>query len=263
MLRASLFWGVMLILVGALLGLQAGGMIEGSIWGYVWGVFLLGAGLWLLLGAFRSPASHPDGKGVSIDRKDAGRANLRFEYGAGSLVLRGGAPVDKVLEGSSGVAMDLSVNYVADEARIKVASGPSWIPFLGPDEGAWTFQLNEEMPLDISVASGASSADLDLTHVKVHSVRVETGASMVKLMLPEAAGETRVDIQGGASTFDVTLPPGVEGRVDVRQGASAIDIDEARFPRVGMNQYESAGYSSGANRAEIVLSTGAAKVNVR
>jgi hypothetical protein len=86
---------------------------------------------------------------------------------------------------------------------------------------------------------------------------------MVKLVLPEAAGETRVDIQGGASTFDLTLPPGVEGRVDVRQGASAIDIDEARFPRIGMNQYESTGYASGANRADIVLSTGAAKINVR
>lgn len=263
MLRASLFWGMMLILVGALLGLQAAGIITGNIWGYMWGVFLLGAGLWLLLGAFRSPASHSEGKGVSIDRKNAGRASIRFEYGAASLILRGGAPAEKVLEGSSGVAMDLSVNYVADEARIKVASGPSWIPFLGPDGGAWTFQLNEEIPLDISVASGASSADLDLTHVKARSVRFEVGASLVKLVLPEAAGDTKVEIQGGASTFDLTLPPGVEGRVDVRQGASAIDIDEVRFPRVGMNQYESAGYASAANRADIVLNTGAARINIR
>ena len=263
MLRASLFWGMMLILVGVLLGLQAAGIIAGDIWGYIWGLFLFGAGLWLVSSAFYNPASHPDGSGVSVARKDAGHASIRFEYGAGSLVVRGGAPPDKVMEGSSGVAMDLKVSYVADEARVKVSTGPSWSPFLGPDEGAWTFQLNGEMPLDIRVASGASSADLDLTGVKAQSVRFETGASSVKLLLPEAAGETRVEIQGGASSFDVTLPPGVEGRVNIRQGASAINLDEARFAQVGMNLYETAGYAAAANRADILLNTGAARINIR
>jgi hypothetical protein len=263
MLRASLFWGMMLILVGVLLGLQTAGIIAGDIWGYIWGLFLLGAGVWLISNAFYNPASRRAGSGISIDRKDAGRANIRFEYGAGSLVVRGGAPMDKVIEGSSGVAMDVKVSYVADEARVKVSTGPSWIPFLGPDEGTWVFQLNEEIPLDIRVACGASSANLDLTGVKAHSVRFETGASSVKLLLPEAAGETRVEIEGGASSFDVTLPPGVEGRVNIRQGASAINLDEARFAQVGMNQYETAGYASAANRADIVLNTGAARINIR
>jgi len=263
MLRASFFWGIMLILVGVLLGLQAAGIIAGNIWGYMWGLFLLGAGLWLLSSAFYSPGSHRAGSGVSIDRKDAGRANIRFEYGAGALVVRGGAPIDKVIEGSSGVAMDVKVSYVADEARVRVSTGPSWIPFLGPDEGAWVFQLNGEMPLDIHVACGASSADMDLTGVKAHRVRFETGASTVKLVLPESAGETRVEIAGGASSFDVTLPPAVEGRVDIRQGASAINLDEARFAQVGMNQYETAGYASATNRADIVLNTGAARINIR
>jgi hypothetical protein len=55
MLRASLFFGLMLILVGILLGLQAAGFITGNIWGYLWGIFLLGAGLWLILSAYRAP----------------------------------------------------------------------------------------------------------------------------------------------------------------------------------------------------------------
>jgi len=259
MLRASLFWGLMLILVGLLLGLQAAGIITGSIWGYIWGLFLLGAGLWLISNAFYNPASHRAGSGISIDRKDAAQANIRFEYGAGALVVRGGAPADKVIEGSSGVAMDVDASYVGDEARVKVSTGPSWIPFLGPD----VFQLNGEIPIDLRVSCGASTADFDLTGVKARSVRFETGASTVKLLLPDSAGETRVEIQGGASSFDLTLPPGVEGRVDIRQGASAINVDETRFPQAGFNQYESTGYASAANRAEIVLNTGAARINIR
>jgi hypothetical protein len=263
MLRASLFWGLMLILVGLLLGLQAAGIIAGNIWGYIWGLFLLGAGLWLLTTAFYNPASHKGGSGVSIDRKDATHANIRFDYGAGALVVRGGAPPDRVIEGSAGTAMDVDVKYVADEARVHVSAGPSWLPFLGPDEGSWVFQLNGEIPLDIRVSCGASTADFDLTGVKARSLRFETGASSVKLLLPEAAGETRVDIEGGASSFDVTFPQGLEGRVDVQQGANALNLDQARFPQVGMNLYETAGYASAANRAEIVLRTGAARINIR
>lgn len=263
MLRASLFWGLMLIIVGLLLGLQTAGIIAGSIWGYIWGVFLLGAGIWLLLTGFRTPREYKSGTGASIDRRDAARASLRFEYGAGSLVLRGGAPADKIIEGSASVAMDLSVHYDDDEARVKFSAGASWLPFLGPDEGAWVFQLNREIPLDIRVSCGASSAEIDMTGVNLKSIRFETGASKVKLLLPEAAGQTRVDIEGGASTFDVVVPEGVEASIHVQQGASAITVDESRFPSVGWNRYESAGYASATNRAEIVLNTGAAKIDIR
>lgn len=102
-----------------------------------------------------------------------------------------------------------------------------------------------------------------MTGVNLKSIRFETGASKVKLLLPEAAGQTRVDIEGGASTFDVVVPEGVEASIHVQQGASAITVDESRFPSVGWNRYESAGYASATNRAEIVLNTGAAKIDIR
>jgi hypothetical protein len=263
MLRASLFWGLMLIVVGLLLGMQAAGLITGSVWGYLWGVFLLGAGIWMISSAYYNPKKHRAGKGVSVNRNEATRANLRFEYGAGALVVRGGAPGDKVLEGSAGAGMDLHVEYVADEARVKISNGPSWIPFLGPDEGAWVYQLNEEIPIEIRVSSGASTADFDLTGVKLQSIRFETGASTVKLVLPSGMGQTRVEMQGGASSFDVTVPQGVEALVKIEQGASAINIDEARFPQVAAGRYQSGGYESAKSRVEMLLNAGAAKISIR
>lgn len=263
MLRASLFWGLMLIIVGLLLGLQAAGIITGSVWGYLWGIFLLGAGIWMISSAFYDPKKHSAGKGVSVKRNQATKANIRFEYGAGALVVRGGAPADSVLEGSSGVGMDLNVEYVADEARVKVSNGPSWIPFLGPDEGAWVYQLNNEMPMDIRVSSGASSADFDLTGVRLQSIRFETGASTLKLVLPSGAGHTRVEMQGGASSFDINVPQGVEAFIRIEQGASAIDVDEGRFPQVAVGRYQSGGYETATNRVEMLLNAGAAKISIR
>jgi hypothetical protein len=263
MLRASLFWGLMLVIVGLLLGAQAAGIISGSIWGYIWGVFLLGSGVWLLITGFRAPREYKPGSGTSVARRDATHASLRFDYGAGSLVVRGGAPADKIMEGSSGTAMDLHVDYVGDEAIVKFSAGPSWLPFLGPDEGAWVFQVNREIPLDVRMSGGACTADFDMTGVKLRSIRFETGASRIKLLLPEAAGETKVSVEGGASLFELIVPQGVEARVDVEQGASAINIDETHFPNVGASRYESAGYATATNRAEIVLSTGAARIEIR
>jgi hypothetical protein len=253
----------MLILVGILLGLQAAGFITGNIWGYLWGIFLLGAGLWLILSAYRAPKEYQPGQGTSIERKDAARASLRFDYGAGSLVVRGGARADKIIEGSSAAALEVGVSYVGDEAQVKVSGGVSWIPFLGPDEGAWIFLVNREIPIDIRVNAGASTAEFDMTGVMLKSIRFETGAMHIKLLLPDGAGETRVSLEGGATSYELVVPQNVAARVDIHQGASAVDVDESEFPPAGANRYESPDYGTASNRAEIVLASAAARTSIR
>jgi hypothetical protein len=53
MFKSALFWGILLIVFGVLLGLQAAGFITQSIWGYFWGVFLVFLGVWVIWGMTR------------------------------------------------------------------------------------------------------------------------------------------------------------------------------------------------------------------
>ena len=50
-LRGSLFWGIVLILLAALLLSSQQGWIKGDIFGYFWPVVVILFGIWLLIGA--------------------------------------------------------------------------------------------------------------------------------------------------------------------------------------------------------------------
>ena len=124
----------------------------------------------------------------------------------------------------------LQSEYLDDKVIVQVNAGPSFIPFLGPDGWSWRFRLNNDLPMTLKFESGASSIDLDLTDIKVSHLKVETGASSSKIVLPAHAGKTLVEVEGGAASFDIRVPEGVAARVRVAQGASSVRVDEKRFP---------------------------------
>ena len=261
MSRTALFWGIALILLGGILGLQAAGVISGSAWGYIWAVFLIFLGIWVISSIYYRP-KFEEGMQIAVARKDARKAELSFDFGAASLIVRGGAAPNMVLEGLSGAALDLKSDYSSDQVAIHVNAGPSFIPFLSPEGGAWRFRLNGEIPMTLKLDSGASSIDLDLSELQVSRVTLETGASSSKIVLPAHAGKTELVIEGGAATFDIRVPEGVALRVRVLQGASSVHIDEKRFPITSAGHYQSPDFETAVNRAEVLLNAGAASFDI-
>ena len=88
-------------------------------------------------------------------------------------------------------------------------------------------------------------------------------ASSTKVSLPANAGNTRVDIDSGASSLILHVPSGVAARIRVKSGIASINIDSNRFPRQEGGLYESADYASAANRADITIDTGVGSVEIK
>jgi len=261
MSRTALFWGIAFILLGGVMGLQAAGVISGSVWGYIWGVLLIFLGIWVISSIYYKP-KFDEAHRITVSRKNARQADLKFDFGAASLVVLGGASPDTVLEGLSGTTLDLRTEYLDDRVAVQVNAGPSFIPFLGPEGWSWRFKLNNDLPMTLKFESGASSIDLDLSDLKVSQLRVETGASSSKIVLPAHAGKTLVELEGGAASFDIQVPEGVAARVRVAQGASSVRVDEKRFPITSSGQFQSPDYDTAQNSAEIVLNAGAGSFNI-
>lgn len=262
MSRSALFWGILLIAAGSLLGLQAAGIIEKLNWGYVFGVALICAGLLVVLGAFRTPKLD-ENQAVSVLVGSASEAHVNFELGASSLIVSGGASPDHVLEGTSGTALSINATTEGDLVNVSVEAGPSFIPFLGPEGGAWVFKLNSSLPMSIELEGGASSYDLDLTDLKLSRLEIESGASSAKIVCPANAGKTFIKIDGGAASFEVRVPDGVAAQIRVDQGATALSIDETRFPVNRNGYYESADYDNAKNRVEIQANLGAGSLTIK
>jgi hypothetical protein len=261
MRRSELFWGSLLVLLGILFFLRTAGILTGDVFSWFWPFCIIALGLWVLFGRFTSHMDFNKAEQFSIPLQGAREARLSIDHGAGHIELSAGANAGDFLTGLSGVAMDHSSRLDGDKLEVKIDAGPSFMPFFGPDGGAWQFRLNPDLPTSIDIDAGASRLDLDLRDLQVKYLSFDGGASRIALTLPARVENMVADIEAGAASIDLTVPQGVGLRLRLKSIGRA-RIDETRFmPREG-NIYQSADYDTAKYRAEVTIEGGATSVTV-
>jgi hypothetical protein len=260
--RSNIFWGLLLVILAALLLLRAMGNLPGNVWDYFWPAALILVGLWMIIGyLFRNQAALPEN--VSLSLGDARSVSFKLEHGAGKLNLHAGAAAGSALSGSCRGGLEIKSESTGDRLEVKLRP-PSqfweWSPGRGLD---WDLALTGEVPLKLKINSGASSAVLDLTDLLVTALKLETGASSTEITMPARAGNTLADINAGVASLKIVIPAGVAARIRVKSGMTAVQVDTARFPRLEGDVYQSADYASANNRADITLEAGVGSVDIR
>jgi hypothetical protein len=268
MRKSSLFWGGILIVIGALLLLNNLGVLDVNLWSLIWPLFLIALGLWILWGFVAGPRS-VEAKEVAIPLEGAGRARVRIRHGAGRLHVSTGAGPGELVTGTFGGGLDYRMRRDGDmlDVEMRVPSDgfpPFFMPWNWGPGGAldWSFGLNSEIPLSLDLETGASDTRLDLTDLRVTDLRLKTGASATDLTLPANAGHTRVDIGAGVASVNIRVPSGVAARIRVKGGLAAITVDQNRFPRMG-DTYQSTDYDTAPNKVDIDIETGVGSIDVR
>ncbi len=259
MKRDNLFWGTALILLGVLFFLQTQGYIR-NIFPFLWPLALILIGVWIMLGVFWTP-THSEEETFLVPLGTAKSARFKFSHGAGQIEITGGAPTGQALVGSSAVGMNQENRLEGDRLEVKVEAGPSFLPFLGPSQGVWRFQLTQEIPLTLIVEAGASSLNIDLQDVLASRVELNTGASSSNVTVP-ARGVSLLDIEAGAASVNVRVPAATAARIRVEEGVNSVHVDTNRFSRLDSGFYQSSGYETAADRAEINIEAGLGSVNV-
>ena len=260
MKRDNIFWGSVLILLGALFFLQRGGVIP-SIVPYLWPLALILFGGWLILSVYWRPQASESEK-FDVALQNAKSVRYKFSHGAGQIVINGGAPLGKALVGSSAVGMNEKTHLDGDRLEVRVDAGASFIPFVGPADGTWRFQVTNEVPVTLKVETGASQLDMDLTNVLASHIELETGASSSNVTMP-ARGASLLDLEAGAASINISIPAGVAGRVRIKEGLTSLNVDTNRFPQVDSRLYQSADYDTAANRAEVSVEAGLGSITIK
>jgi hypothetical protein len=260
MRRGELFWGPLLIILGLLFFLKTAGYLVGDVFGWFWPLLVIAVGAWVLAGAF-SRSRYETAEKFSVPLQGAQRGVLAIHHGAGRIDLRAGASPGDFLTGVSGMGMKQSTRLNDGTLEVTIEAGPSFLPFIGPESGAWEYRLSNEVPLTIKVEAGASRLDLDLTDLRVTDLSFDGGASSMNVSLPARVEHVHVDIDAGAAHIDLRVPEGVALRF---RGTSvgSLEVDESRFPRRESGLYQSADYDSAAYHADVTLDGGATSVRV-
>jgi len=260
MKRDNIFWGSALILVGLLLYLQTQGIIT-NIFQYLWPLALIFVGGWMILSVYWKPSSSPDDL-FSIPLGVAQSVKYNFSHGVGQLEISGGAPSGQAIIGTSATGMNRKSRLNGDRLEVRVEAGPSFLPFIGPSEGTWRFQLPQDIPVSLTVEAGASSLNIDLKDVLATSLTLKTGASSTNVTMP-ARGVSLVDVEGGAASIYVRIPEMTAARIRVKEGVTAVNVDTNRFPRLDSGLYQSPNFDTSPDRTEINIETGLGSVSVK
>lgn len=260
MRRDNIFWGGVLIVVGVLLYLQTQGYIT-DVFKYFWPLALIIVGAWIILGVYWKPERSAD-ETFSIPLNAARSVRYHFSHGAGQLEISGGAPAGQALVGTSAVGMNRKSFLNGDQLEVRIEAGPSFVPFVGPNQGVWRFQLPQDVPALITVESGASSLNIDLADVLATRLALKTGASSTNVTMP-ARGASLLDVEAGAASINIRVPEVTAGRIRVKEGVTAVNVDTNRFPRLDSGIYQSSNFDASQNRTEITIESGLGAVSVK
>lgn len=260
MKRDNIFWGTALIVAGVLLYLQTQGIIN-NVFTYLWPLALMLVGGWLIVNVYWPPADSAL-ETFSVPLGGAKNARFKFAHGAGQIEIKGGAPADQALVGPSAAGMNQKSRMEGEMLDVRVEAGPSFIPFIGPTQGVWRFQLTQEVPLSLVIESGASSLDLDLKDVLATSVALKTGASSSNVTMPER-GVSFLEVEAGVASVNIHVPESTAARIRVREGVNSVNVNTTRFPRLDPGVYQSSDFATALNRTEIHVEAGLGSVNVK
>src|SRR5512135_938539 len=179
MRRNNLFWGSLILLVG--IGLLVGNLFQINVWNIIWPLAIVFAGAWLLL----RPAMarrNVETQQISVPLENATDADIRLRHGAGRLSLRAAGTPGVLLSGSCVGGARLDVSRSGPSVRVEASSQAGdyvfgFPSFHSPYGFAWDLLATPDIPLRLSLETGASESIVDLRDLKVTDFELKTGAS--------------------------------------------------------------------------------------
>ncbi len=263
--RSRLIWGVILVLIGGLMLLNAAGVrLPGGMspMELFWPVILILAGAWVLFGV--AVRGKVDTEQAFVDLQGAREASLKISHGAGELNLHGGAVANELARGSFAGGLDQKANRNGDKLEVRMRPARDFMdfPFFGPRAQLdWDVALNSDVPLALTLSCGASKSVLDLRDLNVTDLKLETGASDTRVILP-ARGRLSADFDLGAASLDIVVPDGVSARIRASVGAADLNVNQTRFPKAG-GVYKSPDFETAVNAVDMTVDAGAASIKIR
>jgi hypothetical protein len=137
------------------------------------------------------------------------------------------------------------------------------VDLTAPNSPAVTVTLNAGVSWQIDLDGGASRTDVDLRGGQLSGISFNAGSNLVTLALPRPDGDVPVQMAGGASDFQLSLPTGIPARVTAGGGASEVSLEGQQHTGVaGGSVFTTPGWSPGVTGFDIDATAGVSTLTV-
>ena len=155
-----------------------------------------------------------------------------------------------------------TVNHESSRGTVRINQPSNNFGILQPRRFKADVQLNPGVAWAIRLNSGATTTTVNVSHVHVTSVTLNSGAGRDDITLGPASGLVPVQINGGALTVHLHRPSGTEATVEVSGGAVSLDADGRSMHTIGHLTYTSTGFPGAGSGYRIRVNGGACTVTL-
>lgn len=290
----SYFWPAILILVGTVALLVNSGLISAErfyLLVNLWPLILIVIGLELVLrrslppggsevasvlilllaiagaatyviAAPNSPTTHTfDARAPAVGVE---QASLEIDVGAANINIAtsdgiGGDLYRAHIEYSASAP---SVTFDQATGLVRVAQGSANFPLFQSRRFALDVKLNQSAAWSLTENGGASTTRLDLSHARVGTININTGASSNDLHLGDPSGIVPVTINGGSLNVHIHRPQGAAVSIAISGGAVNLNADGKQMHAIGNLTWQSSGFSAEADGYRVEIHGGACNVTL-
>lgn len=195
--------------------------------------------------------------------ENAKRAFITVETGAVDFSVDGGT--DKLFDGnlSSNVSKADITSSTTNDSATATISTPNirdfWVGMTNL-KNQLTLALTRAVPLDLTVNTGASKLNLDLSENQISNLTVKAGASSIFARLGDkTVDNANVNIDAGASSIEIQVPKSYAVSVKSDSGLSSHDLQG--FTR-SENTWTTTENESNAKKIQINIKSGVSSIRV-
>lgn len=206
-------WPILLVAIGLDVIFGHRGSIWSNLFRVVVGLVLVGGIVWL---AILSPFFSVGMKSVDFEQKldKATSSDVSFAMAVGEMKLSGGAENNMLVSGSAGLPkeMTLEPSYTAPvngKSRLQLEGDGVVIIPINTNMNPWIFDLNSDIPMELSSEMGVGQMRIDLTGTHVNEINTEMGVGQTILTLPSGM-DVDASVSGAVGELVIRVPKGAE-----------------------------------------------------
>ncbi|MEK5431131.1 toast rack family protein [Lysinibacillus sp. FSL R7-0073] len=190
---------------------------------------MMGTSVFVLSGCFSFMPNKMQEETILVEKDKAKTLEVDIDLGVGEMNLTGGAK--EWVEGKADynikkLAPQVNYDVSGDTGEVEIKHKGSTKLGISNIKNNWAIQLNDDIPMDLTVETGASLANLDLQGLKLEKLDIEAGVGDLTVNLGgDWKKSFKANIETGVGQTTVIVPSKVGVKLTTEKGIGSSNVE--------------------------------------
>ncbi|MGE7987821.1 toast rack family protein [Lysinibacillus fusiformis] len=190
---------------------------------------MMGTSVFVLSGCFSFMPNKMQEETILVEKDKAKMLEVDIDLGVGEMNLTGGAK--EWVEGKADynikkLAPQVNYDVSGDTGEVEIKHKGSTKLGISNIKNTWAIQLNDDIPMDLTVETGASLANLDLQGLQLEKLDIEAGVGDLTVNLGgDWKKSFKANIETGVGQTTIIVPSKVGVKLTTEKGIGSSNVE--------------------------------------